>query len=1642
MAEDIRSMRIELSMRDMGVERTVGNIKQSFNTLKSEISNSTRMFNRSEKTTQSYVNQLRNLRITQANLKNELKAATRAEAKMTEQHGANSTQALKARASVSRLKEEIDYMGKEIDQTSSEMRQFNLQQERLAKAKSTPFGRMGQQLKTLAPQMRTIGASMKHVGRSMSMYVTAPIVAGFGGAIKASIDYEQALAGVAKTTNLSGKELKQMSTDITKMSNTMPFAATEIAGVAEAAGQLGVKKSQITDFTKTMLDMSVATNMTSEEAATEFARFANAAGMPISKVDRLGSTVVALGNNTATTEKEIVDMGQRLAGAGKQAGFSADEIMSIAAAMSSVGIDAEAGGTAMTQIMNKITKATADGGSTLDNFAKVSGMSAEEFSQTWEKNPTQALSAFVKGLGNTQGGAKGVIKALDSVGIKGIREADTIRRMANNHSVLDKALKTGKKGWQDNTALTKEAETRYKTLGSKLKVLRNNFVNFGRSLGDTFGPAIGWVADKLSGLFKYLQGANPILKGFVAVFGLIAAAIGPVVLGIGALLASIGAIVANAGIFASIFGVVGTVLGAIVSPIGLVVAGIVGLGAAFVIAYKKSETFRNIVNGAVSGVVAGFKLLWSGIMTVLTPIGNAIASFGRQLAKTFGQFWAENGPQFMQALNNIKIGFMAVWAVIRPIIMGIWTAIKTVFAGIVATIQFFMPVIQGILKIAWALVKYIVVSTWDAIKGVINGAMQVIMGIIQVFSGLFTGNFKLMWTGIKNIFFGALQFLWNLVQLWFVGKIFGVFKLGLGLIKGLVTRSMGGIKSVFSWSIGGIWNIIKSGFTKIGNFTRSIFSGLWKFTKAVWTNIKLAVTNPVALIRKIVPNTFRTMSSVVRIIFNGLKKSISVIWRTLKTIVVNVAKALSNALRGNFSGMRKNLQNITNALKNMVIKLWRILKNTVIDVAKSLWKGVKNIFNSLKTSATNITQNLRKAVTDKWKAIKKSVVDLAVGAKNGVVKGFKAMFDKGKEWLNKLKSFIKGAKDGFKKVASDLGKSVANGAIAGLNAMIDGINSLSNKIMKKKLIKNKIPKLSTGTGASPGVKTNSQGQLTKSTKAVINDKGIGNAKGPNGHREIIQRRNGKFEQPSGRNKVVRLRRGDAVHNGMQSKALRPHLSTGTLPHLSLGSFAGDLFSKGKKKVQHGYHETLDTSKNLVEDGKKWAGDKAKSFGKAIGDVMSYVKNPMKLVDKTLKHFGVDFSNIKGAMGGTMSWAYDGLKNGMKDLVGKWLEDAQGGDGDAGWLLKHKILQTFGHYTGGLNFNGGRHYGIDFAMPTGTKIKALTDGTIDQAGPVTGGGGNQVTLKEPGGKWFQWYMHMSKVLAHKGDKVKAGDLLGLSGSTGNSTTPHLHIQRMKGYASNETAVNPMKWLKSLGSTNKSAKKWKSDIQRAAKQMKVNLSNSELNGIIAQIQRESNGNAGVTQGNIGDINNLRGTPAQGLLQYVPSTFKSYAVKGHTNIKSGYDQLLAFFNNKNWRKDLPYGKSGWGPSGGRRFATGGVINSNGMYNIAEDGHSEVVVPLDPKRATDAMKLISYAQSKVKDKKNKRPNQISNRYSTSSGSDNTELLLQMIANQQKQLDALMEIAQSNRGIEDKAGFNERDVSNAQGKRAQMMAFNYGGVI
>lgn len=1220
-------------MQDMGVERTVGQIKKSFSTLKSEVSSSNKMFNYSEKSADSYKKHIDSLssshQLAEKNLR-DLKSAYRAEG---DAQGYATTKALNLQKAIADQEKELHFLKRDLDNATAGYKEFQKAQA----IDNSGFTKVGKSIQSVSSSLSGVSQKMVDVGSGLTNKITKPalVAGGAMAGITAKLGFDRLVGLDSAKAKLEGlgystKEVGSITDQVTRAIKGGVTTLAEGTDVAAGALASGVKEGkELEKYIKLVGDAAVGSNRPVADMAMIFNR-----------VQGQGKLM--------TEELNMVEEGMP--------GFSK-------AMAKHLGVSYEA----FREMVTNGEVTSQDFLTVMDDFA---GGMAGAYSKSF-KGMVQNTKSYVGMIGESL--------------LSGV-----FQQSKSSLHEFEKLLQSpGAQQWAKETGA--QLGVAFSAIANGIKGVINWWNSLDSSTQRVFGGIIKWVG-------LTLIAVGPMLT----IFGKIGLAISSMFGPISGLLLNMGKVagVMKTGAtfgtaFASVFPKLGMVLGALTGPIGLTVLAITAIGTALVIAYKKSETFRNIVNGAVSGVIAGFKLLWTGVMAVLTPIGNALASFGRQLAKTFGQFWAENGPQFMQALNNIKTGFMVMWGVIKPIIMGIGSIFKAVFGAIVATVQFFMPVIQGIFKVGWALVKYIIVSTWNAIKGVINGALNVIMGIVKVFIGLFTGDFGKMWEGVKQIFFGAFQFIWNLVQLWFVGKIFGVFKLGLKLIKGVVSGSLGAVRGTFSSILNSIWGIVKKVFGWISSFMRNIFSNIWKFTKAVWSNIKLAVTNPVALIRKIVPQTFRVMSNIIRTIFNGLKKAVSVIFRTMKTVVVNIAKALSNLLKGNFTGMRKNLQNITNALKNAVIKLWKILKTTVINVAKSLWSGIKGIFKNLFNTAKNITQNLKNSVVDKWKSLKKSVVNLATGAKDGVVNGFKAMFDKGKEWLNKLKDFIKGAKDGFKKVATSLGKGVANGAISGLNAMIDGINSLSKKIMKKKLIKKSIPKLSTGTGANPAVKTDSQGRLKRSTKAVVNDKGIGNGKGPNGHKELIYRRIGKIEQPRGNNKKVSLKRGDGVINGAQAQAMRPHLSTGTnLKDELFGAISGGA-GKVKDTASKGYHKAKSGAGSLIEGGKDLAGKAKKAFDKTIGDVMEYVKNPMKLIDKTMKFFGVDFSNVEGeAMGGMMDFGYKGLKGLIKDLVEGWFSELEGGDGDSDWLLngKHPLLQSFGHYTGGLMFNGGRHYG--------------------------------------------------------------------------------------------------------------------------------------------------------------------------------------------------------------------------------------------------------------------------------------------------------------------------------------------------------------
>lgn len=453
-------------------------------------------------------------------------------------------------------------------------------------------------MKSFGDKTASIGQSIEKVGGSMTKGITLPIAGAVGAVTTAAVKWESAFTGVKKTNDemvdSNGKVIysyDDLEKGLRDLAKELPTSHEEIAKVAEAAGQLGIKTDKVVGFTKTMIDMGESTNMSADTAATSLARFANITQMSQDKFSNLGSAIVDLGNNLATTESEITEMGLRLAGAGKQIGMSEGDIVGFAAALSSVGIEAEAGGSAFSRLMVQMQLATETGvkafeplkqavaeqgvswetfmhavtwggkeltavskqmgiptselkkmykeaskaTGSLNDFADVTGRTGEEFAELFKSNPSQAMIEFIQGLKDSEKHGISAIKVLDDMGITEVRLRDSLLRAANASDVFEGAVKRGNEAFNENTALTEEAGKRYGTTESQLKILRGQLndvaITFGGPLVASLNSAISAAKPMIETLAKVAEAfanADPKTQGFILKMAALAASAGPV----------------------------------------------------------------------------------------------------------------------------------------------------------------------------------------------------------------------------------------------------------------------------------------------------------------------------------------------------------------------------------------------------------------------------------------------------------------------------------------------------------------------------------------------------------------------------------------------------------------------------------------------------------------------------------------------------------------------------------------------------------------------------------------------------------------------------------------------------------------------------------------------------------------------------------------------------------------------------------------------------------------------------------------------------------------------------------------------------------------------------------------------------------
>lgn len=526
------------------------------------------------------------------------------------------------------------------------------------------FTRMGSAMTNFGNTLQSVGGKMTGLGNTMTVGVTAPIVAGVGAVVKSAMSWESAFAGVKKTNDevvdSNGNVVysyADLENGLRGLAAQLPASHEEIAGVAEAAGQLGIKSQDVVSFTKTMIDMGESTNLSAEDAASAIAKIANITGLTSDEYQRFGSSVVALGNNFATTESDIVSMANRLAASGTLAGLTNQEILGLATAMSSVGIEAEAGGTAMTQTLAAIESAVAAGGEDLQKFATVAGESAQEFADKWKNHPIEAIQDFIRGLGKLDEKGESATMVLDDMQLSGVRQSNMLKSLALAADTMTGAVDLSNRAWSENTALTNEASTRYETTESKLKMLKNQVVDMAIDFGGPFVDALknGLEASKpliqtLSDMAKKFNELSPAQQQHIMKWLAISAAAGPA-------LSILGKLTTGLGSMFKVFGSVNSGIGKLVGKLAPMASGFGGVESAAGGAAGAASNFGGAV-GLLSnplGLVVGGAAALAGGLVVLANAKQHAREEAQKYGTTLSGETKGALDQFGTAVTNAQI---------------------------------------------------------------------------------------------------------------------------------------------------------------------------------------------------------------------------------------------------------------------------------------------------------------------------------------------------------------------------------------------------------------------------------------------------------------------------------------------------------------------------------------------------------------------------------------------------------------------------------------------------------------------------------------------------------------------------------------------------------------------------------------------------------------------------------------------------------------------------------------------------------------------------------------------------------------------------------------------------------------------------
>lgn len=750
--------------------------------------------------------------------------------------------------------------------------------------------------------------------------------AGLGVAIKSAADFEQRMSAVEAVSGASGSEMEQLRNKALQLGKDTAFSASESASAIEELVKAGVS---VPDVMNGAADATVALAAAGEIALPQAAELAanamNAFNLSAKDMPRVADLIAGAANASAIDVGQFGQSLQQVGAVANLAGVSLDDTATAIALLGNAGIKGSDAGTSLKSMFQRLNPQTEEAKDLMKELGIITADGSNRFYDA--QGNMKGLGDVSEVLGKS---LEGMTKQQQQAALTTLFGADAIRAAAilsdEGAAGFDKMAKS-----MGKVSAADVAAKRMDNLAGAMEEFMGSIETLLIQVGTPL----------LNGLRGIVEGVTGVINKFLELDASTQKMIGYIALAASAGLIFVGAALK---IGSAISGVIGTIraaggamafLNAVMAanPIGLIIIAIGALVAAFILAYKHSETFRNIVDQVVNVVGS----LLKGAFQAILPIITAVVTYFQQLAQIF--------------MTN-------VWPVIKQVATAILNQLRPALAGIISNVQSLIPhivnfgkILAGIAGIVIAalapIVKFIVanvlpifvrlvgffagvfistvVNIFNGVVQAIRGALKIVTGIAEAFVALFKGDWQGLWNAVKKIASGVWDFIKGAFKVFINIGIFKVLGVGLKAIRALWKGAWNGIKSVGS-------SILKA----IANFIKSIFNG-----------IRSTISGVVNGIRNFISSGFRFIQNIIRSVMFATRAIIQGVWNTIRSVISGAVNGVRSIVSRGFNAVRSTVSSIFNSVRSRISSIWNGIRSSVSNAISGLMSRVRSIRSSI-----------------------------------------------------------------------------------------------------------------------------------------------------------------------------------------------------------------------------------------------------------------------------------------------------------------------------------------------------------------------------------------------------------------------------------------------------------------------------------------------------------------------------------------------------------------------------------------------------------------------------------------------------------------------------------------------------------------------